>query len=132
MNCSSDKKGDERKNIETDDAAWAAFERAVDVVVKAPPMHRSRKRVVSFNEEAETLLSLLSQPTCPRDAVDSAAKLIQRLDKCLFVKVQVGTAPLASEGYVILQPSDLFLRYMAAFRARDWPLVSIIEHEATS
>lgn len=96
-----------------------------------PAVHR-RSAVVSFNETAESLLLLLSEPGCPSNAIDIAARLVQHVDKCLFVKLKGGSASGASEHDLLLQPSDLFLRFVAAFRAKDWPLIRVIEHEASS
>jgi hypothetical protein len=112
---------------------WSAFERAVDAVVKAPPQHRitTDKKPKSFVEAVESLGLLLRKPGCPSECVDSASRLLKRLDKCLFVKPEVSLAAVAPEPSVILQPSDLFLSYLAAFRACDWPRVRVIEHEAT-
>ncbi len=114
--------------------AWTMFEHAIDAVVKSGPQHRSSSHEgpKSFVDVANNLRLLLDKPGCPSDAIDSAARLIQRLDKCLFVKPQRSSALVARDCNILLQPSDLFLRYVAAFRAGDWPLVSIIEHEAIS
>jgi hypothetical protein len=120
-------------DIELVPDAWGRFERAVDTVSKSGPQHRAaHKAPKSFVEAANALALLLDQPGCPRNVADSAARLIQHMGKCVFVKPQVGVAAGASEASVLLQPSDLFLRFVSAVRAKNWPLVSIIEHEATS
>jgi hypothetical protein len=89
-------------------------------------------RPLSFQAALEDLLSLMSQPTTPPRCIDGAFEVFDLLGKCLFVKVKKHPAPLTDDGVGILQPSDLFLRYVAAFRAGDWPLVGVIEHDIRS
>ena len=121
------------EDIELIPDAWERFERAVDAVSKSGPMHRSaQKEPKSFFDAASELRRLIEEVGIPHEAIRSAARLLQRLDKCLFVKPQIGVAHTAPEACVLLQPSDLFIRYVAAVRTNDWPLVSVIEHEAFS
>jgi hypothetical protein len=58
--------------------------------------------------------------------------MIQHLDKCLRVKFAYETAARTGKATLILEPSDTFLRFMSAFRAYDWPLIGVIEHEICS
>ena len=84
----------------------------------------------TFEDALNELHLLLNQPGTSRDAVDSALRLLQHLNKCIVIKVQRYPAPPADEGGMMFQPSNLFIRFVAAFRAGDWPQVFIIEHEA--
>ncbi len=119
------------KEIELLPDAWERFERAVDTVAMSGPKHRVGKPK-SFVSLANELSVLLRKPGIPFHILDSATRLIQHVDKCLFVKPQIDLADFAPEASVLLQPSDLFVRYVAAIRASNWPLVSVIEHEAIS
>ncbi len=83
-------------------------------------------------ELVEELRLLLEQPGVPRSAADTFLQLIQHLDKCLRVKFAYESAVRTGKATLVLEPSDLFTRFMSAFRARDWPLVSIIKHEVCS
>jgi hypothetical protein len=85
-----------------------------------------------FVELVEELRLLLEQPGVPRSAADAFLQLIQHLDKCLRVKFAYETEVRTGKATLVLEPSDLFTRFMSAFRARDWPLVSIIKHEVCS
>lgn len=85
----------------------------------------------SFIRDLEEL-NLLRQHGCPRDCFDGVSELLNCLPKCLIVKTQFSPTFSASDDFGIIQSSDLFKRYMAAFRARDWPQVRIIEHEIRS
>jgi hypothetical protein len=87
---------------------------------------------LSFLAALKELTFLLSQRGCPREAIDGSFQVFERFDKCLFVKTQLASASVASEPDDILQPSDLFLRYLSAVRACDWPQVRVIEHEIRS
>jgi hypothetical protein len=80
-------------------------------------------------EAFEELRLLLEQPGCPSGATDSFLQMIQHLDKCVRVKLAYETAARTGKATIILEPTNLFARFMTAFRAGDWPLVSIIEHE---
>ena len=113
--------------------AWARFERAVDAVSKSGPQHRhAARKPISFVSLVEELRLLLDKPGVPEDAVESAFRLLNNPSKCLFVSPQVYGAPLALEGHIFLQPSNLFRHFVSAFRASDWKLVGVIEHSATS
>lgn len=95
--------------------------------------HEAAKRhPPSFQTVLEELVSLMSKPGVPRCYVDGAFELFNMVGKCLFVKVEKYPAPFTDDGVSILQPTDLFLHYVAAFRARDWPKVGVIEHEIRS
>jgi hypothetical protein len=85
-----------------------------------------------IRELFEELRLLLKQSGGPRSAADSVLQLLQHLDKCLRVKFAYETAARTGKATLILEPSDTFMRFMSAFRACDWPLVSIIEHEICS
>ena len=118
-------------DIELIPDAWGRFERAVDTVSKAGPQHRvSVKRPNSFLSALDELKLLIDEPGVPQKVIDVAVSLFQDVSKCLFVSPQVSEAPIAGEPEVILQPSNLLLHFMAAIRAHDWDLVSVIEHDA--
>ena len=87
---------------------------------------------VTFNTLVEELVSLMSEPAVPRANIDGTFELFKVIGKCLFVKVQKHPAPIADKRVSVLEPTDRFLHYVAAFRARDWPKVSVIEHEIRS
>jgi hypothetical protein len=91
-----------------------------------------RAPCASFLDAVSEIEALVSEPGIPRDCINSFPKILNRLDKCLVVEPVIVSAPGVSNVDRMLQPSDLFLRFLTAFRAKDWPLVSIIEHEATS
>ena len=95
-------------------------------------MHHARKIPTSFVASLEMLLPLLGEDTTPTDIADGLLEVLKRLEKCLFVKTQLVSTTVAIEPDAILQPSDLFLHYVSAFRARDWPQVRIIEHDFRS
>jgi hypothetical protein len=87
---------------------------------------------LSFVAALKELTFLLSQDGCPREAIDGSFHVFEHFNKCLFVKTQLASAPVASEPDTILQSSDLFLHYLSAVRARGWPQVRIIEREICS
>jgi len=105
---------------------------AARTAIESLPARPECEPPLSFQAAVEDLLSLMSQPTTPARYIDGAYEVFDHLDKCLFVKVEKYPAPLTDDGVGMLQPSDLFLRYMAAFRAGDWPLVGVIEHAIRS
>jgi hypothetical protein len=86
----------------------------------------------SFVEAVEELKEILvCEPTAPHCAINGFFQLFESLGKCLFVKPELSSAD-AGDANRMLQPSDLFLQYLAAVRARDWPQVAIVEHELRS
>jgi len=86
-----------------------------------------------FLDALEELLALLlHQNGNPREAIDSALQVFEHTDKCVVTKLQLMSAPITDDGENAFQPSDLFSHYVSAVRARDWPLVSVIEHEICS
>jgi hypothetical protein len=124
-----------KNEIELAPDAWERFERAVDVVSKSGPQHRKSKKSdvpTSFIEALHQLAQLIGERISASDSIDIFPKIINRLDKCLVVEPACFAASIARDVDCILQPSDLFLRLMAAVRARDVPLIRIIEHELTS
>jgi hypothetical protein len=97
-------------------------------MAKAVQNARSQPAIEAFEE----LRLLLEQPSCPGGATDSFLQMIQHLDKCVRVKLAYETAARTGKATIVLEPTNLFARFMTAFRAGDWPLVSIIEHEICS
>jgi hypothetical protein len=85
-----------------------------------------------FIELFEELRLLLEQPGIPRSAADSFLQLIQHLDKCFRVKFAYESAVRTGKATIVLEPSNTFMRFISAFRAHDWPLISVIEHEVCS
>lgn len=129
----------EASDIELVPDAWPRFEKFIREIVKAGPQHRNP--VVNHKAKAceqpviglfEELRLLLKQTGCPRSAADSYLQLIQCLDKCVRVKFAYESTVGTGKATIVLEPSDLFTRFMSAFRAYDWPLVSVIEHEICS
>jgi hypothetical protein len=132
----ADEKSDPTKDPE--------FQKVVRHFVTTPPKPHSemkigrRKaktstRMVSpFSDALEELALLLRQNGSPRDAVHSALRVFEHFDKCVVTKLQPMSAPITDDGGSAFQPSDLFGHYISAVRARDWPLVGVIEHEICS
>jgi hypothetical protein len=116
--------------------------RIMECMVRMPPKPHSEmklsKRKASwppgppFIELFEELRLLLEQPGVPRSAADSFLQLVQHLDKCLRVKFAYESAARTGKATIVLEPSNLFTRFVSAFRAHDWPLISVIEHEVCS
>jgi hypothetical protein len=77
----------------------------------------------------EELQLLLEKTGCPGSAADSVLQIIQRLDKCFRIEFHYGFTARTGKATIVFEPSDLFINFMSAFRAEDWPLVSVIEHE---
>lgn len=48
-----------RREADVMSGDWAAFERAVDVVVKAPPQHRSRKKSAAADASSKRFMILM-------------------------------------------------------------------------
>jgi hypothetical protein len=86
----------------------------------------------SFCDTFNQLADLLSKNGTPREIVSGAFEVFEHLDKCLIVKTQLASAPSTSHEDNVLEATDLFMRYVSAVRACDWPLVSVIEHELRS
>jgi hypothetical protein len=57
-----EKKGASESDLES----WAAFERAVDTVVKGGPQHRGRRKKAIFSWDAVTSVETLSLSLPPR------------------------------------------------------------------
>jgi len=89
-------------------------------------------RPPTYVAAVEELGVLVRLPDTPRDAAEGALRFLKRVEKCLYVVPQMSPAAVTGDPDTMLQVSDLFLRYLTAFRARDWPKVSVIEHEAAT
>jgi hypothetical protein len=76
-----------------------------------------------YTEALRELLQIVSQPGVPAEMVRSAARLSGRLDLCL---VTTKTCSVAGQG-VQLEPSDAFLDYLSAVRAREWLTAQTLE-----
>jgi hypothetical protein len=85
----------------------------------------------SFISLLEELRLLLDQHGRPHDCVDAALQMIQQLDKCFIVKF-TKKSTTAAKFSIVFEPTDLFVRFVAAFRARDWQLVGVIKHQICS
>jgi hypothetical protein len=123
-----------QNEIELSPDAWDRFERAVDTVSKSGPQHRAKKSIapMSFVDAVDQVKILMSEPGVPHNYIDCLPKILNRLDKCLVVEPVIVSADGTSNVNRMLQPSDLLLSFMAAFRTKDWPLVGVIEHQLTS
>lgn len=77
---------------------------------------------------------LLSQEAAvaPRDVLDGFLGIFDNPGKCVVTKCQVASALGACDADRMFQPTDLFLEYIAAFRARDWPKVRVVQHDIRS
>jgi hypothetical protein len=80
----------------------------------------------------EKLRLLLNQPGIPHGAADSVLQLVEHLNKCFRVKLVYKSAARTGKATIVLEPTDLFIVFVTAFRARDWPQVSVIEHAICS
>jgi hypothetical protein len=80
----------------------------------------------------EKLRLLLDQPGIPHGAADSVLQLVEHLNKCFRVKLVYESAARTGKATIVLKPTDLFIVFVTAFRARDWPQVSVIEHAICS
>jgi hypothetical protein len=76
---------------------------------------------------ARECASILSEPGIPGDIRDAFPQLFDVLRKIVITKPEL-MARGTREGGGPFQASDLFLDYLSALRARDWPQVRIIEH----
>lgn len=85
----------------------------------------------SFGDSVRELRSLLVDLDAPIEVVDCTLRILQQVDKCLRVVPEIGPTAGALEPPICLQPSDFFLRLIAAVRALDWPKVLILEHEVS-
>jgi hypothetical protein len=119
--------------------AWPRFERFIKEIAKAGPQHRApaaktkaKPHVQSFLNLLENLRLLLDHPGIPRGAADSVFQLIEHLNKCFRVKLVYETAIRTGKATIVLEPTDLFTVFVTAFRAGDWPQVSVIEHAICS
>jgi hypothetical protein len=80
----------------------------------------------------EKLRLLLDQPGIPRGAADSVLQMVEHLNKCFRVKLVYESAAHTGKATIVLEPTDLFIVFVTAFRAGDWPQVSVIEHAICS
>lgn len=87
---------------------------------------------MSLRSAFEKLVPLLCEPGCPSDRVDGLLKVLDHIDKCVVVKLGISAADIAVDPDSMLQPSDLFSDFVAAFRAHDWPQVAVIEYQICS
>ena len=96
----------------------------MDTVSKSGPQHRASAKPPKSFVEVRKEDRCLSRNLEFR-AMLSTVLLISSiaLDKCLFVKPQSGLTNVAPEPSILLQPSNLFLNFVAAVRAQDWPQV---------
>jgi hypothetical protein len=79
---------------------------------------------MTFSSAVHELRFLLVKPTVPPEALASAARFIDRLDRCLVVVPDDG----AGCGHSVrLEPSALFNRYLEAARSGEWPLLLALE-----
>jgi hypothetical protein len=118
--------------------AWPKFEQFIKEIAKAGPQHRAPAKTKAkphaqpFLNLFEKLRLLLNKPGIPCGAADSALQLIEHLNKCFRVKLVYEVAIRTGKATIVLEPTDLFIVFVAAFRARDWPQVSVIEHAICS
>lgn len=89
-------------------------------------------RPPSFVAAQEELEVRFNKAASPPECRDGFSKLCYRLDKIMVANAHLATTARTTEAIGILQPTDLFLNYLSAVRASDWPRVRIIEHEIRS
>jgi len=80
----------------------------------------------------EELGRLVGEPGIPRAVLDGIPRLYDVGYERFFIKMPITPTALANDPRSLLQVTDRFLRYMAAFRARDWKQVLIIQQENIS
>jgi len=78
------------------------------------------------------LFEYLRQPDIPSDYLNGASQILCHLTKLFVLKAQPAATLAAGQDFDFMESSDLFRKYMAAARARDWPQVTIIQHEICS
>jgi hypothetical protein len=84
----------------------------------------------NFVEAVNELRGLLSASEVPREVVNRALRLVERMHKCLVVVPQSDITPATMQPSVRPKPSDVFVRVLAAARASDWPLILVLIHDA--
>jgi hypothetical protein len=99
---------------------------------KALSSAEAKPHAQPFLKLFEKLRFLLDQPGIPRGAADSVLQLIKHLNKCFRVKLVYESATRTGKATIVLEPTDLFAVFVTAFRAKDWPRVSVIEHAICS
>lgn len=86
----------------------------------------------SYADAVRELGLLLEREGTPDGVVGCSLRLLQSPEKCLRVMLQVGPALDALKAAELLQPTELFLRFVAAVRANDWKQVASLGHEISS
>jgi len=71
--------------------------------------------------------SILRERGVPGDILDGFPQLFDVMSKIVVTKPEL-MAGWEDEGNSLFQASDLFLDYLSALRARDWPQVRVIDH----
>jgi hypothetical protein len=74
-----------------------------------------------YRDALTELLEIVNQPAVPGEMIVSAARLVGRVDLCLVAKCCKFAAPLAGDAEIRFEPSDGFLTFLSAVRARNWP-----------
>lgn len=83
----------------------------------------------TYSEAIKELRLILLGCNAPVEVLDSALRVVKRVNECLRVVPQCGPTSGTGAPSVRLEPSDFFLRYIAAARALDWPEVLVLEHD---
>jgi hypothetical protein len=126
-----------KPEIELVPDAWSKFEQFIKEIAKAGPHHppaktKAKPHAQPFLELFEKLRLLLDHPGIPRGAADSVLQLIEHLNKCFRVKLVYESTTRTGKATIVLEPTDLFVVFVTAFRAKDWPRVGVIEHAICS
>lgn len=87
---------------------------------------------MTFTSAVSELRALLAEPAVPPEALASAARLVDHLDRCLVVIPASPASGDSSDHSVRLEPSDLFSRYLDAARSGKWRLLLALEADASS
>jgi hypothetical protein len=86
----------------------------------------------AFAEILDELTSLLLLPETPLEAIEGARDALNCIKKCLVFVPQLACTSVADDFAPLLQSSDLFVEFVAAVRARNWPKVSVLVHSFRS
>lgn len=87
---------------------------------------------VALLDAVKEAVSLLREVGVPAKHQNIFPQIFNVMPKIVITKPELMAASFADDNGSAFQASDLFLRYVAALRARDWPLVGLIEHEICS
>ena len=122
----------EARQIELHRLTSTHLERAVDAPFKSRPKQRANEPAATHREAVDELAWLLLGRRGQHKLRVRIRRLFSEKFEKLVIIVFEKPAAGAFEMTMRLQPSDLFMRLLAAVRASDGDAVAIIEHEILS